>query len=128
MGQNLVSAARKVSRSVSFVFSSTPALHVQTSEAFSLKMMSRCSSFASSWLDITVATSSGLILQICIHGHVIALQVHLGHKKVTLVLNDQRGSLSNSSIRPPDKSVYQKLFSLFLVQKICCGYSKEPSR
>ena len=28
--------------------------------------------------------------------------------------------------RPPDKIAYCKLFSLFLIQNICCGYSKEP--
>ena len=27
--------------------------------------------------------------------------------------------------RPPDKSVYLKLFFLFLNQTICCEYSKE---
>ena len=50
------------------------------------KMRSRysSSSFASSSLDLTVATSSSLILQICLimalsdHGPVIALQVRLG--------------------------------------------------
>ena len=33
--------------------------------------------------------------------------------------------------RAPDKSGYNgigKLFSLFLIQNICCGYSKEPSQ
>ena len=30
--------------------------------------------------------------------------------------------------RPPDKIVYWKLFSLFLIQNLRCGYSKEPSQ
>ena len=29
--------------------------------------------------------------------------------------------------RTLDKSAYQKLFFLILIQNICCGYSKEPS-
>ena len=29
--------------------------------------------------------------------------------------------------RPPDKSI-GKLFSLFLIQNICCGYSKDLSQ
>ena len=29
--------------------------------------------------------------------------------------------------RPPDKSVEWKTIFLFVNQKICCGYSKEPS-
>ena len=46
----------------------TRKLHVQTSKAFALKMRSRSSSsnFASSSLDLTLAMSSGLILQICL--------------------------------------------------------------
>ena len=31
-------------------------------------------------------------------------------------------------LRASDTSVYGKLFSLFLIQNICCGYSKEPSQ
>ena len=34
----------------------------------------------------------------------------------------------NITVRPPDKSAYQKIILLFLNQNICCGYSKEPSR
>ena len=34
----------------------------------------------------------------------------------------------NITVRPPDKSAYQKIIVLFLNQNICCGYSKEPSR
>ena len=30
--------------------------------------------------------------------------------------------------RPPDKSVYWKIIFLFLIQTICCGYSKELSQ
>ena len=31
--------------------------------------------------------------------------------------------------RPPDKSAYWKsIFSLFLIQDICIGFSKEPSQ
>ena len=30
--------------------------------------------------------------------------------------------------RPPDKSAYCNFFSLFLIQNICCGYSKEQSQ
>ena len=32
------------------------------------------------------------------------------------------------SSRPPDKSSYWKLFSIFLIQNICCWYSKEQSQ
>ena len=31
------------------------------------------------------------------------------------------------SNRPPDKSEYWKTISLFLIQNICCWYSKEQS-
>ena len=31
-------------------------------------------------------------------------------------------------LRPPDKSAIVELFFLFLIQNICCGYSKEPSQ
>ena len=41
--------------------------------------------------------------------------------------NCQIKSFFSSWNRPPEKSVYQKLIFLFLNQKICCGYSKEPS-
>ena len=52
-------------------------------KAFSLKMRSKLSSssFTCSSLDLTVATSFGLILQICLYGPIIVLQVlqvHLG--------------------------------------------------
>ena len=30
--------------------------------------------------------------------------------------------------RPLVKSAYPKIFFLFLIQNICCGYSKEPSQ
>ena len=49
---------------ISYAIMTAP--HAQTSEAFvSVKMRLR-SSFASSSLDLTLATSSGLILQICL--------------------------------------------------------------
>ena len=31
-------------------------------------------------------------------------------------------------LRPPDKSAIVEPFFLFLIQNICCGYSKEPSQ
>ena len=31
-------------------------------------------------------------------------------------------------VGPPDQSAYWKIISLFLIQNICCGYSKEPSQ
>ena len=31
-------------------------------------------------------------------------------------------------IKQPDRVRIGKLFSLFLIQNICCGYSKEPSQ
>ena len=31
-------------------------------------------------------------------------------------------------LRPPDKTAIEELFFLFLIQNICCVYSKEPSQ
>ena len=41
-----------------------------------------------------------------------------------------RGSslMESQNIRTPDKSALLKIFSLFLNQNICCGYSKELSQ
>ena len=47
---------------------------------------------------------------------------HYGNKKINL---DEVIVICS---RAPDKVCIGKLFSLFLIQNICCGYSKEPSQ
>ena len=45
-----------------------------------------------------------------------------------VVLYDKVHNMETVLIRPLVKSVKQKIIFLFLIQNICCGYSKEPSQ
>ena len=46
--------------------------------------------------------------------------------KILVSINVQE--LTHAEGKAPDKSAYLNFFSLFLIQNICCGYSKEPSQ
>ena len=63
--------------------------------SLSLKMRLRSSSFASSLLDLTVATSSGLILQICL---IMACQCAAG--SLVIPRRSRRDIVLASSLRP----------------------------
>ena len=45
-----------------------------------------------------------------------------------LYMDIQNNVIDMCIYRPPDKSAYWEIFSVFLIQNICCGYSKEQSQ
>ena len=61
-------------------------------------------------------------------GHLGQVLLYAHELRINLLISMPNSVVTVSHIRPPEKMRIGNLFSLFLIQNIFCGCSKEPSQ